>query len=137
MRRNGSIITVRGEVLHCKTYRNTLRSGQILLIDAGRETADGYARDITRCFPVSGRFDSFREGGLLRRAPRAGGGNPDVPAWNPVSGCAPGCLPLARGVPRRNSSCSGGIRRIWWSRGRTPWWPLPHGDWPPAWPGRA
>lgn len=48
------IVTVRGEVLHNETYRNRLAEGDLLLIDAGLETADGYAADITRTMPVSG-----------------------------------------------------------------------------------
>lgn len=42
-------------VLHYKTNRDQLRDGDLLLIDAGGEM-DLYASDITRTFPVSGRF---------------------------------------------------------------------------------
>jgi Xaa-Pro aminopeptidase len=55
-----SIITVRGEVLHCHETKHTLEPGQILLIDAGSEAPSGYASDVTRSFPVSGRFDPFQ-----------------------------------------------------------------------------
>jgi Xaa-Pro aminopeptidase len=42
-------------VLHYKTNRDRLRDGDLLLIDAGGEM-DLYASDITRTFPVNGKF---------------------------------------------------------------------------------
>ncbi len=42
-------------VLHYVANDQLLRDGDLLLIDAGAEL-DGYASDITRTFPVSGRF---------------------------------------------------------------------------------
>lgn len=42
-------------VLHHNPGRTVLRDGELLLIDAGCEL-DSYAADITRTFPVSGRF---------------------------------------------------------------------------------
>ena len=50
------IVTVRGEVLHNHTHNNRLESGQLLLNDSGAESASGYASDITRTFPVNGKF---------------------------------------------------------------------------------
>lgn len=52
----GSIVTVRGEVLHNEHYVNSLEAGQLLLLDGGAEAASGYATDITRTWPVTGRF---------------------------------------------------------------------------------
>ncbi|MBL1175474.1 aminopeptidase P family protein [Pantanalinema sp. GBBB05] len=52
----GSIVTVHGEVLHNDRYHHALRSGDLLLVDAGAETATGWAADITRTWPVSGQF---------------------------------------------------------------------------------
>lgn len=51
------IVTVRGEVLHNESYPNTLAAGDLLLIDSGAESSGGYASDITRTYPVSGRFE--------------------------------------------------------------------------------
>ena len=42
-------------VLHYRDNADALRDGDLLLIDAGCEL-DGYASDITRTFPVNGRF---------------------------------------------------------------------------------
>ena len=44
-------------VLHYVSNDASLRDGDLLLIDAGCEL-DGYASDITRSFPVSGRFSA-------------------------------------------------------------------------------
>jgi len=44
-------------VLHYIANRDELRDGDLLLIDAGAEY-DGYASDITRTFPVNGKFTS-------------------------------------------------------------------------------
>jgi Xaa-Pro aminopeptidase len=50
------IISVAGEVLHNPYYHGTLQDGDLLLIDAGGELADGWSGDLTRVVPVSGRF---------------------------------------------------------------------------------
>ena len=52
------ILSVNGQTLHNHYHGNTLYDGQLLLIDAGAETAMGYTGDITRTVPVSGRFDA-------------------------------------------------------------------------------
>jgi Xaa-Pro aminopeptidase len=52
------ILTINGQILHNHYHGNTLRDGQLLLVDAGAETAMGYAGDITRTIPVSGKFDA-------------------------------------------------------------------------------
>ena len=48
--------TVHGETLHNHHYENTLRSGQMFLLDAGAETASHYDGDLTSTFPVDPAF---------------------------------------------------------------------------------
>lgn len=50
------IVTCHGEVLHNESYANSLAAGDLLLADVGAETLEGWAADITRTWPVSGRF---------------------------------------------------------------------------------
>jgi Xaa-Pro aminopeptidase len=51
-----SIVTRRGEVLHERRHDGILAAGDLLLADVGAESAGGYAADITRVWPASGRF---------------------------------------------------------------------------------
>ncbi|MEL6319591.1 MAG: aminopeptidase P family protein [Cyanobacteria bacterium J06626_14] len=53
-----SIVTVHGEVLHNEHYHHPLTPGELLLVDAGAEAPSGWASDITRTWPVSGRFST-------------------------------------------------------------------------------
>ncbi|HLU38993.1 MAG TPA: aminopeptidase P family protein [Planctomycetota bacterium] len=54
-----TILSVRGEVLHNHDHGNVCQNGDILLLDAGAEdAATGYCSDVTRSWPVSGRFTS-------------------------------------------------------------------------------
>jgi len=46
--------------LHYISNRDTLNDGDLLLIDAGAEY-DGYASDITRTFPVNGKFTAAQK----------------------------------------------------------------------------
>ena len=52
-----SIVTVHGEVLHNEQYHHSLKPQDLLLADVGAEAPTGWASDITRTWPVSGRFD--------------------------------------------------------------------------------
>lgn len=54
----GSIVTVHGEVLHHQHYHHALQPDDLLLVDAGAETELGWASDVTRTWPVSGKFSS-------------------------------------------------------------------------------
>ncbi len=47
-------------ILHYTDNQATLRDGDLVLIDAGAEL-DGYAADITRTFPVNGRFSEAQK----------------------------------------------------------------------------
>jgi Xaa-Pro aminopeptidase len=51
-----SIVSVHGEVLHNEAHHHLLGDGDLLLVDAGAETAGGWAGDVTRTWPVSGRY---------------------------------------------------------------------------------
>ncbi len=50
------ICSIHGETLHNHDYENTMKDGQLLLIDSGAESLLHYASDITRTFPVNGKF---------------------------------------------------------------------------------
>ncbi len=51
------IVSIRGEVLHNNTYTNELKDGDLLLVDSGVEAPPYfYCSDITRTFPVSGKY---------------------------------------------------------------------------------
>lgn len=52
-----TILSVRGEVLHNHEHGNICQAGDILLLDAGAEdVGSGYCSDVTRSWPVSGKF---------------------------------------------------------------------------------
>jgi Xaa-Pro aminopeptidase len=51
-----SIVTVHGEVLHNEQYHHPVKPGDLLLTDVGAETEMGWAADVTRTWPVSGKF---------------------------------------------------------------------------------
>ncbi|MCZ6727312.1 MAG: Xaa-Pro aminopeptidase [Acidobacteria bacterium] len=52
------IFSVRGEVLHNHGHDNRMLEGQMVVHDSGATSPEEYASDITRSFPVSGRFDT-------------------------------------------------------------------------------
>jgi Xaa-Pro aminopeptidase len=52
----GSIVTVHGEILHNENHHNVLSAQDLLLADVGAETPGGWAGDVTRTWPVSGRY---------------------------------------------------------------------------------
>jgi Xaa-Pro aminopeptidase len=50
------IATINGQTLHNHYHGNILKEGQLFLLDAGAETAMGYAGDLTTTFPVAPTF---------------------------------------------------------------------------------
>lgn len=51
-----TILTINGQTLHNHYHGNTIREGDMVLVDAGAETTLHYAGDLTRTFPVSSQF---------------------------------------------------------------------------------
>lgn len=56
----GTILSVRGEVLHNHDHSNTLKNGDLVLLDAGAELPSGYCGDVTRTWPVNGKFSPIQ-----------------------------------------------------------------------------
>ena len=50
------IVTVHGEILHQHDHGGPTAEGDLLLADVGGESPEGWAADITRTWPVSGRY---------------------------------------------------------------------------------
>ena len=50
------IFSSRGEILHNHHHDRTLKDGDLIVNDSGAESPLGYASDITRTIPASGRF---------------------------------------------------------------------------------
>ena len=55
------ILTVNGQFLHNHAGSNVLKSGQMVLCDAGAENNMHYAGDLTRTFPVDQSFTSLQQ----------------------------------------------------------------------------
>lgn len=50
------IFSIHGETLHNHHHNNIMKDGDLLVLDSGAESLLHYASDITRSFPVSGKF---------------------------------------------------------------------------------
>lgn len=50
------ILTINGQILHNHYHGNILQEGRLLVNDSGAESVRHYAADITRTFPVTGKF---------------------------------------------------------------------------------
>ena len=55
------IVTSHGEVLHATQQHRELAAGDLLLADVGAETPEGWAGDVTRTWPVNGRFSATQK----------------------------------------------------------------------------
>lgn len=51
-----SIVTTHGEILHAERSDGLIKPGDLMLCDVGAESREGFAADITRTWPVSGKF---------------------------------------------------------------------------------
>jgi Xaa-Pro aminopeptidase len=53
-----TIFSIHGETLHNHYHGNEMKKGDIVVNDSGAETVQHYSSDITRTFPVTGKFSS-------------------------------------------------------------------------------
>lgn len=51
-----SIVTHNGQTLHNHDYSNALKDSRLCLVDCGALSFENYASDLTRTFPVNGKF---------------------------------------------------------------------------------
>lgn len=51
-----TILTQHGEIFHCHSHDLPIKTGKLLLIDAGAESNMHYASDFTRTYPTNGHF---------------------------------------------------------------------------------
>lgn len=54
------ILSMNGETLHNHNHHQVLESGRLMVSDAGAETINCYAGDITRTIPVGGKFSPIQ-----------------------------------------------------------------------------
>jgi len=50
------ILSINGQILHNHYHGNILKKGRLMVVDAGAESCNGYASDITRTSPVGGKY---------------------------------------------------------------------------------
>ena len=55
------IFSIHGEVLHGHDHSNLMADGRLLVLDSGAESSLHYAADITRTYPVNGKFSDFQK----------------------------------------------------------------------------
>ncbi|MCJ7813640.1 aminopeptidase P family protein [bacterium] len=56
-----TIFSIHGETLHNHSHENVMREGDLLRLDSGAESPQHYASDITRTFPVNGKFTTIQK----------------------------------------------------------------------------
>ena len=52
------IVTIEGEVLHDERHHRMIGEADLVLADVGAETPEGWASDVTRTWPATGRYSS-------------------------------------------------------------------------------
>jgi Xaa-Pro aminopeptidase len=55
------IFSVHGETLHNHQHNNVMKDGDLLILDSGAESGLHYGSDITRTFPVNGKFSPLQK----------------------------------------------------------------------------
>ena len=55
------IVTTHGETLHNSGYGHRIEADDMLVLDCGAESREGYCADITRTLPASGRFSAQKQ----------------------------------------------------------------------------
>ena len=55
------IVTTHGETLHNSGYGHKIEADDMLVLDCGAESREGYCADITRTLPASGRFSEQKQ----------------------------------------------------------------------------
>ena len=55
------IYSVHGEILHGHYHGNQMKEGRLVVMDSGAESPLHYACDITRTYPVNGKFTPFQK----------------------------------------------------------------------------
>lgn len=56
-----TIFTTHGEILHGHSHAHRMEAGQLVVFDSGAESPNHYASDITRTYPVSGKFTPLQK----------------------------------------------------------------------------
>jgi len=56
-----TIATINGQTLHNHYHGNTIKEGDLFLLDCGAETPMGYAGDLSSTFPVGKRFTTLQK----------------------------------------------------------------------------
>ncbi len=56
-----TIATINGQTLHNHYHGNTIKEGQLFLLDCGAETPMGYAGDLSSTFPVGQTFSNLQK----------------------------------------------------------------------------
>ena len=56
-----TIFTKNGHILHNHGYDNTVEDGDMIVLDCGAKSREGYCGDMTTAFPVNGKYSDFKK----------------------------------------------------------------------------